>query len=202
MLYAELGRRSLHPHDLGQTIDQAPLARDLQHVPERGQNVVDVFGCKSRTDRLTRPLRVSASAIFDFLTSEESERLIAHAEGQWRTMIIVALRTGLRRGELLGLRWEDVDLVNGKLYVRESYVRGVFGTPKSGKPREFRSLTKRGRRSKRIATPVASGCSAMPRVGRSRRASCSPSCGVCAGWRSFAGRSDGMSHAIRSPRTW
>jgi integrase len=37
---------------------------------------------------------------------------------------------------LLGLRWEDVDLVNGRLYVRESYVRGVFGTPKSGKPRE------------------------------------------------------------------
>jgi hypothetical protein len=35
-----------------------------------------------------------------------------------------ALRTSLRRGELLGLRWEDVDLVRGKLYVQHSYVRG------------------------------------------------------------------------------
>ena len=73
---------------------------------------------------------------FDFLTFEESARLIAHAEGPWRTMIIVALRTGLRRGELLGLRWEDVDLVRGRLFVQQSYVRGVYGTPKSGKARE------------------------------------------------------------------
>jgi hypothetical protein len=36
---------------------------------------------------------------WDFLTFEESERLTAHAEGTWRTMIIVALRTGLGRGE-------------------------------------------------------------------------------------------------------
>jgi integrase len=73
---------------------------------------------------------------WDFLTFEESERLIAHAEGEWRTMILVALRTGLRRGELLGLRWEDVDLVNGRLHVVENYVRRRFKAPKSGKPRE------------------------------------------------------------------
>jgi integrase len=61
-------------------------------------------------------------------------------------MILVALRTGLRRGELLGLRWEDVDLVRGKIQVQHSYVRGVFGTPKSGKPREV-ALSDEARRA-------------------------------------------------------
>lgn len=83
---------------------------------------------------------------FDFLTFDEADRLVAHAEGEWRTMILVALRTGLRRGELLGLRWEDVDLVNGRLYVCESYVRGLFGVPKSGKPREV-ALSDEARRA-------------------------------------------------------
>jgi integrase len=40
---------------------------------------------------------------FDFLTFEEADRLIAAGEGQWRTMITVALKTGLRQGELLAL---------------------------------------------------------------------------------------------------
>lgn len=51
----------------------------------------------------------------------------------WR----LVLATGLRRGELLGLRWTDVDLVNGEIRVVQSRtVKGV-DTPK----------TKRGRRT-------------------------------------------------------
>lgn len=73
---------------------------------------------------------------FDFLDFSEAERLVHHADEQWRPMIVVALRTGLRLGELLALRWEDVDLVAGRLLVRRSLVRGVLGTPKSGKSRE------------------------------------------------------------------
>ncbi len=73
---------------------------------------------------------------FDFLTFEEADRLIAGADGEWRTMITVGLKTGLRLGELLALRWEDVDLVTGRLIVRRAVARGKIGTPKSGKPRE------------------------------------------------------------------
>lgn len=74
---------------------------------------------------------------FDFLDFAEAERLIAAGEGEWRTMIIVALRTGMRQGELLALRWQDVDLVAGRVMVRQNVVRGRVGTPKSGKPREI-----------------------------------------------------------------
>jgi len=74
---------------------------------------------------------------FDFLDFAEAERLVAAAEGEWRTMILVALRTGMRHGELIGLRWQDVDLVAGRLTVRQNVVSGHIGTPKSGKPREI-----------------------------------------------------------------
>jgi integrase len=73
---------------------------------------------------------------FDFLSFEEAPRLIEAARSEWRTLITFALRTGLRRGELLALRWQDVDLHAGKLVVRQSVVRGIVDVPKSGKTRE------------------------------------------------------------------
>jgi integrase len=48
-----------------------------------------------------------------------------------RRMTVVALSTGLRRGELLGLRWQDVPLLESNLEVRQSYVLGEMTTPKS-----------------------------------------------------------------------
>lgn len=74
---------------------------------------------------------------FDFLDYAESQRLVNAADGEWRTMILVALRTGMRHGELIGLRWQDVDLIAGRLMVVQNIVDGHVGTPKSGKPREI-----------------------------------------------------------------
>ena len=75
---------------------------------------------------------------FRFLDFEEAARLIAAAEGEVLAhgMIVVALHTGLRLGELLALRWDAVDLKAGRLVVRHAVARGVVGTPKSGRSRE------------------------------------------------------------------
>ena len=43
----------------------------------------------------------------------------------------VVLGTAIRRGELLALRWSDVDLLERKLHVRRAWVRGAMTTPKS-----------------------------------------------------------------------
>ena len=75
---------------------------------------------------------------FRFLDFGEADRLLdAAEEGMWRTMILVAMRTGLRQGELLGLRWSDVDLVSGRLVVRQAVARGIIGTPKNHRQREL-----------------------------------------------------------------
>jgi integrase len=74
----------------------------------------------------------------DFLTFEEADRLVRAADDRpdWQAMIITALKTGLRYGELCELRWQDVDLDVGRIMVRRSYTKGHVTTPKNGKPRE------------------------------------------------------------------
>lgn len=73
-----------------------------------------------------------------FLAAGDSSNLAA----LWR----LALLTGMRRGELLGLMWDDLDLERGTLSVRRTLSRGKGGTWELGQPK-----TASGRRS--IALP-------------------------------------------------
>lgn len=65
--------------------------------------------------------------------------LEAVREDRLEALYVLATHRGLRQGELLGLRWEDVDLEAGKLQVRRtlSLTRQghVFEPPKNGKGR-------------------------------------------------------------------
>jgi integrase len=65
-------------------------------------------------------------------------------EALWR----LALLTGMRRGELLGLRWTDIDLDGGVLSVRRTMSRGASSRLENGEPK-----TASGRR--RIALPAS-----------------------------------------------
>jgi integrase len=48
-----------------------------------------------------------------------------------RVMYMTAAMTGLRQGELLALRWMDVDWAAQRIRVRQNFVLGQFGSPKS-----------------------------------------------------------------------
>jgi type 1 fimbriae regulatory protein FimB/type 1 fimbriae regulatory protein FimE len=62
----------------------------------------------------------------EYLTEKEIERLQETARKRSRyghrdaTMILIAYRHGLRASELCGLRWDQIDLNNGRLHVRRA----------------------------------------------------------------------------------
>jgi len=62
-------------------------------------------------------------------SEEEARRLLDAVTGdRLEALYTTALALGLRQGELLGLRWEDVDLAKGKLQVRQQ-VQQLRGQP-------------------------------------------------------------------------
>jgi hypothetical protein len=63
--------------------------------------------------------------------------------GVERVLYLAAVMTGMRRGELLGLRWGDIDWEAKRIRVRRNYVRGEFGPPKSRRSSRSVPLTDR-----------------------------------------------------------
>ncbi|EDM79600.1 site-specific recombinase, phage integrase family protein [Plesiocystis pacifica SIR-1] len=80
----------------------------------------------------------AAKPEFRWLDFAEAERLLeaSRCEPEWRMMILLGLRTGLRQGELLALRWQDVCFEARRIAVRQAVAEGILGTPKSGRARE------------------------------------------------------------------
>jgi integrase len=80
------------------------------------------------------PARYSGD--YDIYSREEVDALVrAAADGQDAAIFLTAALTGLRRGELLALRWRDVDFPGQAIRVRANLSYGELVTPKSGKIR-------------------------------------------------------------------
>jgi integrase len=54
------------------------------------------------------------------LTESEVRRLIEATSAGLRPIVIIALNTGMRRGEILSLRWKDVDFHKGFIFIGDS----------------------------------------------------------------------------------
>ena len=65
------------------------------------------------------------------LFPEQIPALLATLEEPARTMVLVGVLTGLRIGEILALRWRDVDFNSGEIRVEQACYRGLIGTPKT-----------------------------------------------------------------------
>jgi len=80
--------------------------------------------------------RQRSSGDIDVFSPEEVLALVrAAGDAQDAAIYLTAAFTGLRRGELLALRWRDVDFVGQAIRVRASYAGGQVTSPKSGKVR-------------------------------------------------------------------
>src|SRR5918998_100972 len=80
------------------------------------------------------------------LSADETRRLLEAAGGdRLEALYILAVHTGMRQGEMLALRWQDVDMESAVMSVRRTLTRSggkvVFGGPN----------TKKSRRSIRLA---------------------------------------------------
>lgn len=94
--------------------------------------------CKSNPVKLAeRPNVRTTETRIQFLSQDELEQLLAapYPDDAWGsvepTLYLTAAMSGLRQGELLGLRWRDVDFDARKLRVVSPFVRGEFDDPKS-----------------------------------------------------------------------
>jgi integrase len=76
------------------------------------------------------------------LSPAQARTLLETARGdRLEALYVLAVHCGLRQGELLGLKWEDVDLDRGTLQVRRTLSGGAFTTPKTAKSRRSVRLT-------------------------------------------------------------
>ncbi len=76
-----------------------------------------------RKDKYERPI----------ITPEQIRLLVPNLSEPARSVVLLLLTTGFRVGELLALRWRDVDLEVGVLRVRETVYDGHFDEPKTKK---------------------------------------------------------------------
>lgn len=114
-----------------------------------------VWGLPSNPVARVEKYRQQSSGDIDVFAAEEVLALVRAAASERDAAIyLVAAFTGLRRGELLALRWREGDFAGSVIRVRSSYAAGQLTTPKSGKVR---------------SVPMALGVAeALARLGRRR----------------------------------
>jgi integrase len=107
------------------------LVAVMHGIFERARRLYDGLGANPVLD--VERLKVSYSGRFDFYSPEEVWALVRAADEQDAAIILTAAFTGMRMGELLALRWRDVDFAAETIRVFGSVDhRSGVGTPKSG----------------------------------------------------------------------
>src|SRR3954454_17219165 len=95
-----------------------------------------VYGLPANPVASAEKPRLAAPGAIDVFSPEEVHALVRAATSEQDAAIfLTAAFTGLRQGELVALRWRDVDFAGSYIRVTASYTNGELSTPKSGKVR-------------------------------------------------------------------
>jgi integrase len=62
---------------------------------------------------------------------EEVKKIISSAEDEMKAFTALGFFTGMRSGEIIGLRWEDVDFTKKEIHIKRAIKMGVVSTPKT-----------------------------------------------------------------------
>jgi integrase len=90
-----------------------------------------------------------------YLSKEECRELVDACEPHLRPIVMCALNTGMRKGEILGLTWDDVDLIHGFILLAVTKNGERREIPINGTLRETLETLRRGtiERPRRIDIP-------------------------------------------------
>ena len=86
------------------------------------RNPMELVKLKGTSKRLKKP---------QILTPEKFQELVSMLHEPYRTMVIVAMCTGMRVSEVLALRWEHIDFGAGAMLVQQGVVNGRIGRVKT-----------------------------------------------------------------------
>jgi integrase len=124
----------------------ASTVRKIHDILRRGlAQAVDWHLTQRNVADVVKPPRPVPKEIVA-LSADETRRLLdAAAEDRLEALYVLAVHTGMRQGEMLALRWQDVDIENAVLSVRRTLTRRggkvAFGEPKTKKSRRSIRLT-------------------------------------------------------------
>jgi integrase len=116
------------------TTSLSSLLSDALERGKIGHNVVRSMTTSHRRQRkVERRHRRKVVIGRDVPEPAEIDALLQHTtDPRWRAFFLVAIRCGLRSGELRALRWQDIDLKKSELHVRQSVdMYGTISSPKS-----------------------------------------------------------------------
>jgi integrase len=77
-----------------------------------------------------KPPKVVKTVIHPF-SLEDVEMIISNATGWFRNYLVVAFFTGMRIGEIMALKWEDIDMSRVTINIRRSMTKAILSTPKT-----------------------------------------------------------------------
>ena len=102
------------------------VSKSIRSDNPASRNVCSPSACipKRRQEKGDRPA--------PFSRSEVNALIAASEEGPVRNLFQFAFASGLRTGEIIGLRWTDVDFESRVIRVRQSVVRSLEKAPKTG----------------------------------------------------------------------
>jgi integrase len=86
------------------------------------RNPLELVKLKGTSKRMKKP---------QILTPEKFQELVSTLQEPYKTMVIVAMCTGMRVSEVLALRWEHIDFKAGVMLVQQGVVNGRIGKVKT-----------------------------------------------------------------------
>ena len=115
---------------LGDKKISAILTRDMQQL------YVKLLKEGRVTESKTKGKSLSGSTVRAVHIYEEIARLLIQAKEEgFYELILLGLATGMRRGELLGLKWDDINFTTGELSIKREYTtlgsNYIISTPKT-----------------------------------------------------------------------